>query len=209
MRPKVIYIDEEPKALRLNSRALQRCVGDEAEVIGVEPVMGIGEMLEKIFSFQNLSAVIIDQKLKAAGTADYFGTELAAAIRGINQKLPVYILTNYAQDLDGYDGNIEYVLSKDDLAIEDKKNAIAKRLRRHLNVFNDLVTEREERFEQLLRKSHSKPLSEDEKLEYQELSFYREKQFLAAELLDSAALNRQLETVEEKLTQIMRKLGIQ
>lgn len=209
MKPVVIYIDEEPAALKVNGRALQKCIGSEATVVAIEPVMGIKNMVERILSHESVCSVVIDQKLKAAGTADYLGTELAAEMRSIDKKIPVYILTNFAQDLDGNDGNVEYILSKDDLAIEDRKTSISQRLRRHINVFNDIVSDRDERFEFLLRKSREQELSKEEIKEYEELGFYREKKILASELLDSAELQSKLKKVEDRLNKIKKTLGLE
>ncbi|MGJ7514466.1 hypothetical protein ACSFE6_09040 [Pseudomonas baetica] len=208
MIPTVLYIDEEPKALRVNGRALQRCFGDEAKIVAIEPEMFKEKMVETIFSYENIGSVIIDQKLKAAGTADYFGTELAVSIRQLDRKIPVYILTNFAQELDPENGDIEYVLSKDDLIDSDKVEAISARLRRHLNIFKDITTARNNRFEELLRKSNSIGLSEEELIEYKEIGFYRERKILASELIDAEELNRKISQVENKLLEVKKLLGL-
>ena len=209
MTPIVLYIDEEPKALRVNGRALQKCFGEEAEVIAIEPIMFKEKMVEIIFSYENISSIIIDQKLKAAGTANYFGTELAETIRNLDQKIPVYILTNFSQELDANDGNIEYVLSKDDLIDIEKVKAISIRLRRHLNIFRTITNDRNERFEALLRKSSIEGLNDMELNEYKELGFYREKKILASELIDSEELSRKVSLVEDKLAEVKKLLGLE
>lgn len=208
MKNVVLYIDEEPRALKINGRALQRCFGDDATVIPLEPIMIKEKMVELIFNHENLSSIIIDQKLNAAGTADYFGTELADAIRQIDKKIPVYILTNFSQELDPNNKNIEYLLSKDDLTCQEKIKTISTRVRRHLNTFNDILSERERRFDELLRKHHSTGLSEDEYKEFQEIGFYRERKILASELIDSIELERKLLEVERKLQDVRNRLGM-
>lgn len=208
MKSVVLYIDEEPKALKLNGRALQRCFGTEATVIPIEPDMIKEKMVERIFSYENLGTVIIDQKLNAAGTASYFGTELAKALRILDKKIPVYILTNFSQELDSNDANVEYILSKDDLSDPKKTETISTRLRRHLNVFSDIMSTRETRYEELLRKSQICQLSEDELDEFKSSGFYREKKILASELIDATELQMKLEKIEKKLADVKARLGI-
>jgi len=206
MRLNIAYIDEETKALDIFGRRLSKCFGGEANVIGLAPELNLNDMVEKIMSIENLRSLIVDQKLTAAGTAKYIGTELAEAIRSLDKKLPVYILTNYAGDVDSSDKNIEYVLSKTDLVSTDKIASIAARLRRHIDVFDDICTEREKRFEEILRKSQREKLSDDEIAEYGELSFYRSKQVTAAELINAHELEKRAEAAEEMLNIIYSAL---
>lgn len=204
-----LYIDEEPRALKINGRALQRCLGDEAKLVAIEPEQFKEQMVEIIFSYENVACIIVDQKLNAAGTADYFGTDLALSIRSIDQKIPVYILTNFSKDIDHDDSNIEYVLSKDDLLIPEKTTTISTRLRRHLNIYKDILNDRNIRFEELLRKSSSTGLTAEELVEYKQIGFYRENKILASELIGAEELNAKVSAVEQKLMDIKKRLGLE
>ncbi|MBA4058236.1 MAG: hypothetical protein C0490_26200, partial [Marivirga sp.] len=154
MKAVVFYIDEEPMALHTMGKRLRRCFGDEVEVKAVEPGRTIADTLAFLKDTPRLVSVIIDQKLSAKGTAEYVGTQLAAAIRRTDLKMPIYILTNFVDDVDGGMGEIEYVLSKSDLVDDNELPKIAARLRRHTNVYQDVLSTREARFEELLRKGH-------------------------------------------------------
>lgn len=207
MKPTILYIDEEPLALRANGRRLQKWFGEEVEVVTQLPVPSIENMVEVINEINNLVSVVIDQRLTAKGGVKYLGTNLAKELRQVNQKLPIYILTNYVGDIDPQLGDIEYVLSKDDLADDDRMISVGSRLRRHINVFRDILNEREKRFEELLRKGYeSEMLSKTEAAEFKELSFAREKKFLVSDLVDGIELNKRLASAERKLQDLEHRL---
>jgi hypothetical protein len=198
----VIYIDEEPRARDLLSRRLIRAVGTDIEVRAIEPERTLDAMMERIQAADNLVSVIVDQKLTAAGTADYVGTELVAKIRMIDSMLPLYILTNYADDINAYLPDIEYVLSKDDLQDEEKLNAIGIRIRRHVNVFQQITGKRELRFEQLLRKGFEAELTAEENSEFGELKYQRERKNVASHLFENDHLKQKMSAAEAMLTNI-------
>jgi hypothetical protein len=202
MKAQVLYIDEEPMALRIMGRRLQRAFGNEVDVIPILPQATIPLMLEQIRSYVPLVSIVIDQKLTAAGGASYVGTELANAVRRIDHKMPLYILTNVAEDLDANLADVEYILSKDDISDDAKLNTVANRLRRHINVFDDILTGRERRFEELLRKKYANSLDVQEDAEFSELSFQRERQMVVSELVGSEHIDKKLDEAEKKLADI-------
>lgn len=206
MKPIVLYIDEEPMALHTMGKRLRRCFGTEVEVQTTEPGQTIGETLAVLDKISGLVSVVIDQKLFAAGTAEYVGTELATAIRQTDLKMPIYILTNFADDVDSSMGEIEYVLSKADLTNDDELPKIAARLRRHINIFQDVLSTREERFEELLRKGYRGDLSAVEHEELSALSYQRERKINAAELLDGIELQKKLDAAQAVLDGIVNKI---
>ncbi|AMO92736.1 hypothetical protein CFter6_0005 [Collimonas fungivorans] len=202
----MLYIDEEEMALRTMGKRLQRCFGNEIQVTPISPDQTIEKMIQKIESYHPVVSIVIDQKLFAAGTATYVGTQLAGAIRQTDHKIPIYILTNFVDDVDGALGDIEYVLAKDDLSEDNRLHAIAARLRRHINVFQDILVEREVRFEELLRKGYKDTLTAAESEEFQQLSFQRERKIAFSELLDSTELGRKLDTAQAALAKISNSL---
>lgn len=206
MKPIVLYIDEEPMALHTMGKRLRRCFGDEVEVKTMEPCRTIEETLTSLNSIVDLVSVVVDQKLSAAGTAEFVGTELAMAIRQTDLKMPIYILTNFADDVDGSMGEIEYVLSKADITSDDELPKISARLRRHVNIFQDFLSKREARFEELLRKGYENKLTEIEQADLAQLSYQRERKISAAELLDSIDLKRKLDATQSALDRIINQI---
>lgn len=206
MKPIVLYIDEEPMALHTMGKRLRRCFGEEVEVKTLEPCRTIEETLRVINNVAGLVSVVVDQKLSAAGTADFVGTQLATAIRQTDLKMPIYILTNFADDVDGTMGEIEYVLSKADITNDEELPKIAARLRRHVNIFQDVLTERESRFEELLRKGYEDRLTETEQDELAQLSYQRERKISAAELLSGIELKAKLDEAQTVLDRINNQI---
>jgi hypothetical protein len=206
MKPIVLYIDEEEMALHTLGKRLRRCFGDEVDVVTILPSSSIKEMIEKIEKFNLLVSIVIDQKLFAAGTANYVGTDLATVVRKTDPKIPIYILTNFVDDVDGQSGDIEYVLAKDDISDDGRLPAISNRVRRHINIFQSVLQERELRFELLLRKGHEVALSAEEVEEFKNLSFERERKIAVAELLDGSELEKKLDIAESVLAKISASL---
>jgi hypothetical protein len=202
MMPCLIYIDEEPRARLLYRRRLQQCIGDEVEVIAIDPERELDVMVKKIEDSVSLVSVVIDQKLTAAGTAGYLGTDLVAKLRLADHLMPIYILTNYVGDVDANLGSVEYVLNKDDLSNQEKLAAIGARVRRHINIFQQIIDKRERRFEELLRKRFESILDEVEAAEYTELKYQREKKYLASSFVENDELTKKIEAAEHKLRQI-------
>ncbi|WP_377702410.1 hypothetical protein [Pseudoduganella sp. UC29_71] len=203
----VLYIDEEEQALKILGKRLIRAYGGEVQLVKLLPLPTIPEMLQVIASHEEVVSIVVDQKLSAIGSAQYVGTELVEAIRQANSKIPLYILTNSVEDLDSNLSDVEYVLAKDDISDDEKLLKISSRLRRHINIFEDILSERDQRFEALLRKSMDTQLSSQEAKEYADLAFHREKQVLAGELLDSQELAQKLDSAEKALLEINRILG--
>jgi hypothetical protein len=206
MKPQVLYIDEEPMALRVMGKRLQRAFGPEVTITPILPEATISLMTQKIESFAPLVSVVIDQKLNAAGGPSYVGTELANAIRRMDHKMPIYILTNVADDVNPNLADVEYILSKDDMSDDTQLEAVGARLRRHINVFQDLLSAREVRFEELLRRGYEGPLNKEDEEEFRSLSFQRERQIVVTELLESVDLNKKLDAAEKTLAEIKASL---
>lgn len=202
----VVYIDEEERARNLYSRRLQQHFTDDIKIIPMAPHQDIDAMVNTIEQQENLASIIVDQKLNAAGTASYIGTELVEKLRLVDKQIPIYILTNYVGDIDGSLGNIEYVLNKDDLQDKNKIKSITQRITRHINTFNHILNDRELRFEELLRKRFESNLSEEETNEFSSLKYSREKKSLASTFIEGDELAKKIDIAEAKLLEIENKI---
>lgn len=206
MKQYLIYIDEEDYARDIYGHILQSCIGDEVEVNAIPPDSNLDDMVNKIENCVGLVSMVIDQKLTAKGTADYVGTDLVSKLRLVEPLIPIYILTNYADDVNQYLPSIDYVLSKDDLSDQVKLTAIGARIQRHINIFNQIKNDREQRFEELLRKRFEEPLNEKENLEYITLKYQRERKVLSSTFIDSDDLTKKIKAAEKKLESIEQML---
>lgn len=175
MKRNVTYIvDENPTARRANAQALRRLLDNPGiTVVEVDPLPSFSDY-NAILADQSTAAFILDQKMKQAGIVSYNGTDLAAHLRSIDPKMPIYILTGYADEAEVFEGSehlVEFIIDKGDIQDEQSKSAkiIKARMRRHLEVFNDVLDDREQRFHDLLVKSLSEPLTIEEQIEMDQI----------------------------------------
>jgi hypothetical protein len=149
------------------------------------------------------ASIIIDQRLKDTGIANYTGIELANHLRSIDTKIPLYILTNFAEDFDVKSGSgwsVEDVIDKGRLSgDENTRREVAARILRRINVFGDILDEREERFHDLLVKSLSQSLSVDELEELERLQEIRASSILADEINQLGEIEQALQKQREIL----------
>jgi hypothetical protein len=204
MKRNVIYfVDEDEPARRANLRDLTTLLDNPGiEIRDLAPLKTFAEY-DGIAAEPTTAAFILDQKLKPGGMT-YNGTDLAAYLRGIDAKMPIYILTGYADQLDEFRGSqylIEYVIDKQHIEEPTSEEAIIvkARLLRHLDVFNDVRNAREQRFHDLLIKSSLEPLLADEEKELRELEGDRIAIVAAAEHERQIKLDTEIEALKKLL----------
>ena len=197
----VYLVDEQPRELAANRRTLELLLED-AEV-GIKELPPLKRLPDynKLLADEDTAAFIIDQKLGTTGVVvDYDGIRLASHLRGINPKLPIYILTNYSTDVALHGANeqvVEDILPKGDLLKHDASLRFKARFLRRLAVFRDVLSQREARFHTLLTKSLKNKLSAEEEREIHELQEARLAPLEAAELEDIAALGKSIEALKK------------
>lgn len=198
----VLWIDEEQMALDTYAPFLEKCFGGEVIVLPEMPENDLSTMLDRIFHEQNLISIVIDQRLKSTGIATYTGIELAEAVRRLDKKIPIYILTNYAEDIGDLDYQVEDILEKDHLHEESYQRKIAARVRRHADIFNDIVSARETRFDELLCKSLHSELTAEEQEQFEKLDFWRNIALFAKEEASAEKLKRELDKQQKDLEEL-------
>ena len=205
-RKVVLWIDENKSALDTLAPFLEECFGGEVTVIPEMPENELSTMLDRIFHEQNLISLVIDQRLKSTGIATYTGIELAEAVRRLDKKIPVYILTNYADDIGDLDYQVEDVLEKDHLHEEAYQRKVAARVRRHADIFDDIVSSRETRFDELLCKSLQTELSAEERDQFDKLDFWRNKIVFAKEEASAEKLKQELDKQQKELDELRQEI---
>jgi hypothetical protein len=175
MKRHVIYfVDEDPAARRANVRDLTTLLDNPGiEVVQQEPLKTFADY-NPLVADPATAAFILDQRMKGCGLVAYNGTDLAAYLRGIDGKMPIYILTGHAdqpQDFVGFQHLVEYIIDKEDIenANSEKAKIVKARLLRHLEVFNDVRNAQEQRFHDLLVKSLREPLTPKEQAEMDQI----------------------------------------
>lgn len=205
-RKVVLWIDEEQMALDTYAPFLEECFGGEVIVLPEMPENDLSTMLDRIFHEQNLISIIIDQRLKSTGRATYTGIELAEAVRRLDKKIPIYILTNYAEDIGDLDYQVEDILEKDHLHEDSYQRKVAARVRRHADVFDDIVSSRERRFDELLCKSLHSRLSAEEQDQFEKLDFWRNNALFAKEDPSAEKLKQELDKQLKELDELRQEI---
>lgn len=205
MKRHIIYfVDEDPAARRANVKALTTLLDNsQVKVLGQEPFASYGAY-DALIANPETAAFVLDQRMKGSGHVPYNGTDLAKHLRGIDGKMPIYILTGHADEQDdflGFNHLVEYVIAKD--SIEDATSETAKivkaRMLRHLDVFNDVRDAQEQRFHDLLVKSLKEPLSKEEQEEMDRIEGDTTAPILAAERAHESILAEQIDKLQQLL----------
>ncbi len=189
----VWFIDEDPDQRSTYQELLKQVFQDEAQICSIEPEPTIAEMRFVIDDPKTIS-IIIDEKLKDTGKATFFGLELAVYFRTLNEKIPIYILTNFASDYDDSSEkvwSVESVIDKEELIINFK--TIKARMHRNVSFYNDYLGEQERRFSELLDKSLTEEISKEELKEFEDLQYIRMKSISADEISVSLDLDKQIQ----------------
>lgn len=207
---KIIWlIDENSSEIRGTSRALKKMLTDSVEITQICPPYSTKEEYNQLLLNPDTACIIIDERLKETGIATYTGIELANYLRSIDTKMPLYILTNFPDDFEKHSGrglSVEDVLDKGNLSADnDDRKETAARILRRINVFDDILNEREQRFHALLVKSLTEDLNDEDLLELKNLQEARMSAVLADEISQLEALEQSLEMHNEILEKIKWK----
>ena len=196
MSKKIIwFIDENEHQSKVYAQELNRLMSEvkDVSVERIFPPYRAKEAYLPIINNPATACIVIDQKLKDTHIATYTGTELARYLRTVADKLPIYILTNFAEDEDLFEGeewSVEDIIPKDRLADPKDQKIITARLLRRLNVFSAVLEEREGRLKALLQKSLNGSLLDEESQELNLLKFDKSAPTLLNEAGEAAKLGR-------------------
>ncbi|MFT5622305.1 MAG: CheY-like chemotaxis protein [Bacteroidia bacterium] len=200
----VLYIDDRPDSRNTYSEDLSEIFGSSVKILAIAPLGTLSEMLSVVINQSQLVSLVLDQRLYESGDTDYTGLNLAALVRSSLPKLPIYILTNWTDKLDdAY--HVEYVFEKEKISEDEYKKEATARVRRHINVFEDIIDEREDRFAELLPKYLGKQLSADEVAEFLKLKAVRIKPY-SHEFDEDDELRAKLDQQAAVLGDILKEL---
>lgn len=206
VRDKVWLIDENSDQLATCTNLLHRLM-PELRIQPLQAKVRKEDYVQILLMDPETACIIIDQKLKETGVATYLGIELARYLRSIDTKLPIYILTNYTEEEEQFEEgawSVEEIIGKSEIANLDSNESrnLKARMLRRINIYNDMLADRELRFQQLLRKSLRAELSHDEMRELEELQSVRGAVIAASEVELLAKAEAKLREYKEKLNQL-------
>jgi len=207
MSQKTIWlIDENEHEVRTSLRVLTKILPNSIAVKPIFPPFKEKTDYHLLLQDPDTSCIIIDQRLKDTGIANYTGIELAKYLRSIDTKVPIYILTNFIDDFQRSKGNnwiVEDILDKGSFSsTDDRRKEIAARIIRRINVFDDILGEREARFHELLSKSLDRELDGEELSELQMLQETRMNSVLADEVWQLSKIEYELDKYKDLLSKL-------
>ena len=202
-QPIIWLVDENLDELRTYHKTLKKLMPTSVEVRDISAYPLLDDYLP-ILEEPRTACIITDQKLKVTGIATYTGIELAKFLRKINSKIPIYILTNFPDDEEfiGGEWSVEDIIKKSELNDEDERLILVARIQRHINVYEDIRGEREERFNYLLNKSLNSDLDNSELQELEALGLQRTAPNLTRELTQIKQMGEVVRAHEELMEQL-------
>ena len=208
-RETIWLIDENEHEVRTSLRVLRRILPESILIKPIFPPYREKTDYHALLQDPATACIIINQRLKDTGIANYSGIELANYLRSIDTKVPIYILTNFIDDFHKSQGNtwiVEDVLDKRSFSgDEGRRMEITARIVSRINVFEDILGEREKRFHELLSKSFDQELSQDELTELRSLQEARMNSVLVDELKQLSALEQELDKYKSILSKLEKK----
>ncbi|MFT6872808.1 MAG: hypothetical protein ACJAVN_001820 [Roseivirga sp.] len=202
----IIFIDDDSDVRATYELSMQMMFGEQFTIrcLDVEP--SLNEMMQELDSIPNKVTYFVDENLKHSGRATYTGIELIKKIRIVDSKIPIYILTSTADEIEQYQGDIEFVIDKNDWDSQDEEGNLAQRFLRHINTYQDIKSEQAQRFDKLLEKSLFCSLSDEEIEEYDALNIGRSKKLFSERLISEESIQK-LEAASGELNALYQQLN--
>ncbi|HAT3736037.1 TPA: hypothetical protein ACKQAN_003670 [Serratia marcescens] len=191
----IIFIDDDSDVRATYQLSMSLMFSGEFEVLCLDVEPSLDNMVQVLKDIPEKITFFIDEKLKHSGVATYNGVELAERIRVFDSKIPIYILTSFADEIEKYLGDIEFVIDKNDWDLDDTN--LKQRFLRHINTYKDIKSQQAKRFEVLLEKSIFSTLTEDELEEFKALDLSRIKNVSSEGIISEESLGKLNEASNE------------
>lgn len=191
----LIFIDDDSDVRATYQLSMSLMFSGEFEVLCLDVEPSLDSMVQVLKDIPEKITFFIDEKLKHSGVATYNGVELAERIRVFDSKIPIYILTSFADEIEKYLGDIEFVIDKNDWDLDDTN--LKQRFLRHINTYKDIKSQQAKRFEVLLEKSIFSTLTEDELEEFKALDLSRIKNVSSEGIISEESLGKLNEASNE------------
>lgn len=202
---KIVFIDDDSAVRRTFKLSMKLMFDDDFEIICLDVKPSLDDMIKELDGISEKVTYFIDENLKHSGVATYAGTELIEKIRITDSKIPIYILTSYARDVEKYLGDIEFVIDKNDWDSGNEETNFKKRFYRHINTYKDIKSEQAKRFDELFEKSLFSTLNSEEIKEFDALNVGRNKKMLGEQLISDKSL-AELKSASDELDAIYSEL---
>ncbi|HIF9118489.1 TPA: hypothetical protein ACX6PM_003011 [Photobacterium damselae] len=193
----IIFIDDDLEIRETYELSMDLMFDGEFEIICLDVQSSLQDMMKVLDGYPDKVSYFVDENLKHSGVATYSGIELIEEIRKVDTKIPIYILSSAADDIDKFIGNVEFVIDKNDWEDENREDDLKQRFYRHINTYKDIKSDQAKRFDELFEKSLFSTLSEDELNEFNALNLGRSKKLIDEKLISEESLTKLNETSAE------------
>jgi hypothetical protein len=203
MSKQVFFIDEDEYERRSCTDVLKEIFADTS--IRIEPLAPLPTLADysELVVGDEVSALILDERLNTAGGVTYTGAELAAHLRAIGAKMPIVILTNHPDDDFSQQGwAVECTLGKKSVLRDPTMPAALEfkaRLSRQIEIAGAVRAEREKRYHDLLVKNADGNLTPEENQELIALETERIAPIAASEREKQQRLDTEIEKLKKLL----------
>ena len=200
----VLFIDEDEYERRSCADVMKEIFADTGiRVEARAPLPTLADYSALVVG-NEVSALILDERLNTAGGVTYTGAELAAHLRAIGAQFPIVILTNHPDDDFSERGwAVECTFGKKSVLRDPSTPAALEfkaRLSRQIEISGAVRAEREERYHDLLVKSADGSLTPEENSELSKLESERIAPIAAAEREKQQLLDIEIEKLKSLLS---------
>ncbi|HIF9433909.1 TPA: hypothetical protein ACX6R6_002035 [Photobacterium damselae] len=201
----IVFIDDDNDIRDTYKLSMELMFGDEFEIVCLDVETTLKDMMTVLDGISGKVSYFVDENLKHSGKATYTGIELIEEIRKIDTKIPIYILTSTADEIEQYLGDIEFVIDKNDWESDDEEDNLKQRFLRHIHTYKDIKSEQAKRFDELFEKSLFSTLTAKEVEEFSVLNLGRSKKLVDERLISEESL-AELNAASDELNAIYAEL---
>lgn len=202
---KIVFVDDDNNIRDTFKDSIEFMFDNEFEAICLDVQPSLTEMMQVLDTYIDKVAYFIDENLSHEGRAQYSGINLIEEIRKIDTKIPIYILTSTADQIEQYLGDIEFVIDKNDWESEEEENNLKQRFLRHIHTYKDIKSKQAKRFDELFEKSLFSTLTAEEIKEFDTLNLGRSKKLIDERLISEDTL-AELKAASDELNAIYSEL---
>ncbi|WP_192891074.1 response regulator transcription factor [Vibrio bathopelagicus] len=201
----IVFIDDDKDIRDTYKLSMEFMFEDEFDIVCLDVETTLREMMTVLDGITGKVSYFVDENLKHTGNATYSGIELIEEVRKIDSKIPIYILTSTADEIDQYLGNIEFVIDKNDWESEEDEDNLKQRFLRQIHIYKDIKSEQAKRFDELFEKSLFSTLNDSELEEFDILNLGRSKKLVDERLISESSL-AELNAASDELNAIYAEL---
>jgi FixJ family two-component response regulator len=199
MMSKVVKLIEDSHEDADLYRQLLEAVGEiKMEYVPARP--GVADYAD-LAADPETGAVIIDERLSEYAGVDYTGLQVADFLRTLRPELPIYILTNYANEIaDDQGESVEFIIDKK--TVRKAAKVYVARILRAMQQYEAALMEQQRRLKELIDRKLAGELSVKEGAELQQLRAAIERPFATAELEHERLWHEDLQQQRELLERL-------